>query len=66
GLEKLELLELSYNTNLSPWTFPTNLNSNSRLTVIILETTNLIGSLPDIFDSFSVLQTFYLSDNNLT
>ncbi|KAL4300965.1 hypothetical protein AHAS_Ahas17G0253600 [Arachis hypogaea] len=64
--EKLELLELSYNTNLSPWTFPTNLNSNSRLTVIILETTNLIGSLPDIFDSFSVLQTFYLSDNNLT
>ncbi|XLR32395.1 hypothetical protein HN51_052357 [Arachis hypogaea] len=54
GLENFELLELSYNTKLSPWTIPTNLNSNSRLTVIILETTNLIGSLPDIIDSFSL------------
>ncbi|XLU24851.1 hypothetical protein S245_060917, partial [Arachis hypogaea] len=61
----LELLELSYNTKLSPWTFSNNLNSNSRLTVIILETTNLIGSLLDIFDSFPVLKTFYLSENNL-
>ncbi|XLR32394.1 hypothetical protein HN51_052356 [Arachis hypogaea] len=63
--ENLELLELSYNTKLSPWTFSNNLNSNSRLTVIILETTNLIGSLLDIFDSFPVLKTFYLSENNL-
>ncbi|RYQ95464.1 hypothetical protein Ahy_B08g090765 [Arachis hypogaea] len=66
GLENLELLDLSYNTNLSPLTFPTNLNTNSRLIVIILENTNLIGSLPDIFDSFPVLQTFSLSENNLT
>ncbi|KAL4365108.1 hypothetical protein AHAS_Ahas07G0073100 [Arachis hypogaea] len=45
GLENLELFDLRYNTNLSSWTFPTNLNTNSRLTIINLENTNLIGLL---------------------
>ncbi|KAL4342891.1 hypothetical protein AHAS_Ahas11G0023700 [Arachis hypogaea] len=66
GLESLRLLDLRYNTNFPPWTFPTDLNSYSRLAILGLSATNFMGSLLDTFDSFPVLILLYLSENNLT
>ncbi|MED6176313.1 hypothetical protein PIB30_086948 [Stylosanthes scabra] len=66
GLDRLEFLDLSNNTNLPPWTFPTNLNTSQRLTNLDLSATNLVGPLPDIFDSFPILGLLFLPENNLT
>ena len=65
GLTSLQFLNLSENNNLAPWTFPTHLTNSSLLTTLNLKATNLMGSLPDIFDSFPQLYVD-LSKNNLT
>ncbi|MED6138504.1 hypothetical protein PIB30_074804 [Stylosanthes scabra] len=65
-LDSLEFLSLDRNTNLTPWTFPTYLTASSALYTLHLATTNLIGSLPDIFDSFPNLRSLNLNGNSLT
>ncbi|KAL5784278.1 hypothetical protein ACOSQ2_006670 [Xanthoceras sorbifolium] len=65
GLSNLQTLSLSQN-NLSPWSFPTELNKSTGLTTLYLDNTNLMGPIPDIFDSFASLQNVRLSYNNLT
>ncbi|KAL5851420.1 hypothetical protein ACOSQ3_006538 [Xanthoceras sorbifolium] len=57
-------LSLSQN-NLSPWSFPMELNKSTGLTTLYLDNTNLMGPIPDIFDSFASLQNVRLSYNNL-
>ncbi|MED6180486.1 hypothetical protein PIB30_010701 [Stylosanthes scabra] len=54
------------NNNLAPWTFPTDLIHSSRLNIIFLPNSNLVGSLPDIFGSFPNLQVLKLQRNRLT
>ncbi|MED6160459.1 hypothetical protein PIB30_051638 [Stylosanthes scabra] len=66
GLYSLEELALNDNTNLPRWTFPTDLNISSRLNYLQLSATNLMGSLPDTFDSFPILELLYLFGNYLT
>lgn len=62
----MQTLSLTNNINLQPWTFPTDLTQSFNLGTLELGSTNLIGSLPDIFDSFPSLQYVRLSYNNLT
>ncbi|PNX94382.1 receptor protein kinase TMK1-like protein [Trifolium pratense] len=66
GLTSLQKLSLTPNTNLAPWTIPTELTQSSNLVELDLGQTNLIGSLPDIFDTLVSLQKLRLSYNNLT
>ncbi|MED6190533.1 hypothetical protein PIB30_106819, partial [Stylosanthes scabra] len=66
GLTSLQVFRLDHNPNLAPWTFPATLNASSKLTIISLNTTNLIGSLPDAFHSFRDLEYLDLSRNSLT
>ncbi|KAK7272970.1 hypothetical protein RIF29_14015 [Crotalaria pallida] len=65
GLSSLRYLRLT-NNNLAPWTFPIDLTQSSNLQRIELESTNMMGSLPDIFAMFPNLNSLFLSYNNLT
>ncbi|MED6217372.1 hypothetical protein PIB30_016996 [Stylosanthes scabra] len=65
ALTSLNFLSLTYNTNLPPWNFPTDLIAHSsQLQRLFLEGTNLTGSLPNISRSFPAMEFLYL-DNNL-
>ncbi|MED6138580.1 hypothetical protein PIB30_075572 [Stylosanthes scabra] len=64
GLPYLAWLHLGNNTNLAPWTFP-NLIQSKKIKVLNLTATNVMGSLPPIFDSFTQLLTVVLCNNNL-
>ncbi|KAF7837052.1 receptor-like kinase TMK4 [Senna tora] len=66
GLTSLQMLSLTDNINLQPWTFPTDLIDSSNLGTLELGNANVVGSLPNIFDSFPSLQSVRLSYNNLT
>jgi Leucine-rich repeat (LRR) protein len=66
GLKSLKTLFLSSNSNLSPWTIPTELNQSTSLVTLAAGTSNLVGSLPDIFYSFPSLKVLDLAFNNLT
>ncbi|MED6122094.1 hypothetical protein PIB30_036608 [Stylosanthes scabra] len=68
GLDHLEVFNMRMNTNLPPWTFPTDLTRfSSHLYYLDLSDTNLMGSLPtDIFGPFPILTNLYLSGNHLT
>ncbi|MED6186721.1 hypothetical protein PIB30_069475 [Stylosanthes scabra] len=66
GLTSLQQFHFHNNTNLSPWTFPATLSASSKLNILDLDSSNLMGFLPDIFDSLSDLEILDLSSNNLT
>ncbi|GFY81740.1 leucine-rich repeat protein kinase family protein [Actinidia rufa] len=66
GLTNLQTVSLSDNPTLSPWTIPTNLTQSSSLGTFYASNSNIMGSIPDIFDSFPNLQNLRLSYNNLT
>ncbi|XP_010532727.1 PREDICTED: receptor-like kinase TMK4 [Tarenaya hassleriana] len=66
GLTSLQTLSMSDNQNLTSWIFPVELTDSASLTTIYLDNTNIFGTLPDIFDSFSSLQNLRLSYNNIT
>ncbi|KAK7379624.1 hypothetical protein VNO80_05088 [Phaseolus coccineus] len=66
GLTSLQILSIEDCFNLAPWSIPTELNQSSNLVKLDLGSTNLIGTLPDVFDSFVSLQELRLSYNNLT
>ncbi|MED6120981.1 hypothetical protein PIB30_025758 [Stylosanthes scabra] len=56
GLESLDSLRLDNNNNLAPWTlFSADVTDSSLLTSLSLPATNLMGSLPDTFASFTSL-----------
>ncbi|XP_057756654.1 receptor-like kinase TMK4 [Arachis stenosperma] len=65
GLPSLTTLWLGNNTNLAPWTFP-NLIQSTKIEELNLVATNVMGSLPEIFDSLPSLETVLLSNNSLT
>ncbi|GFY82536.1 leucine-rich repeat protein kinase family protein [Actinidia rufa] len=60
------IISLSGNPNLAPWTFPTELTQSNSLTTFSASNSGLVGSIPDIFNSFPNLQNLRLSYNNLT
>ncbi|GMY04808.1 putative receptor protein kinase TMK1 [Fagus crenata] len=70
GLTSLQSLTL--NSDLASWTIPTELTHATSLVTLYASNANIIGSLPDFFDSFpnlsncKSLRRVYLSDNNLT
>ncbi|XP_057477613.1 receptor-like kinase TMK4 [Actinidia eriantha] len=66
GLTNLQILSLSDNPSLAPWTFPTELIQSNSLTTFSASNSSLVGSIPDIFNSFPNLQNLRLSYNNLT
>jgi Leucine-rich repeat (LRR) protein len=66
GLTSLQELSMAININLAPWTFPTELSQSSNLVSLDLGQTNLVGSLPDIFNPLVSLQDLRLSYNKLT
>ncbi|XP_020997013.2 receptor-like kinase TMK4 isoform X8 [Arachis duranensis] len=66
NLTSLGVLSLANNTNLPPWTFPLHLTRSSSLISLDLESTNLMGSLPNLSHFFPYLDTVQLSNNNLT
>ncbi|XP_038874684.1 receptor-like kinase TMK4 [Benincasa hispida] len=66
GLTSLQILSLTQNVNLASWSIPTELTQASSLVSFYAGNANLVGSLPDFFDSFSSLQELRLSYNNLT
>ncbi|KAL4643900.1 hypothetical protein ACB092_02G124700 [Castanea dentata] len=61
----LQILTLSQNLDLAPWTISTELTQATSLVTFYASNANIIGSLPDIFDSISSLQDLRLSYNNL-
>ncbi|CAH8314366.1 unnamed protein product [Eruca vesicaria subsp. sativa] len=66
GLTSLQILSMSDNPNLSPWSFPSELADSTSLTTVYLDNTTISGVLPNIFDSFASLQKLRLSYNNVT
>ncbi|KAL6970926.1 Receptor-like kinase tmk4 [Sarracenia purpurea var. burkii] len=66
GLTNLQILSLSDNPNLESWVLPTDLTQSTSLGTISASNANIVGSIPDIFDSFPNLQNLRLSYNNLT
>ncbi|XP_057754429.1 receptor-like kinase TMK2 [Arachis stenosperma] len=67
NLTSLNVLNLANNTNLPPWTFPLDLTHSSfKLSYLILQATNLMGSLPNLSHIFPNLKSVILSNNNLT
>ncbi|CAH8361290.1 unnamed protein product [Eruca vesicaria subsp. sativa] len=66
GLTSLQILSISDNPNIAPWSFPSELADSNSLTTISLDNTTISGVLPDIFDSFASLQSLRLSYNNIT
>nr|XP_023923589.1 receptor-like kinase TMK4 [Quercus suber] len=65
GLTSLQILTLSQNLDLAPWTISTELTQATSLVTFYASNANIIGSLPDIFGSFPSLQDLRLSYNNL-
>ncbi|KAI7981040.1 Receptor-like kinase TMK4 [Camellia lanceoleosa] len=65
GLTNLQTMSLSDNINLAPWTIPSDLVQSSSLGNFSASNANIVGSIPDIFDSFLNLQNLRLSYNNL-
>nr|POF02700.1 receptor-like kinase tmk4 [Quercus suber] len=65
GLISLQILSLSQNLDLAPWTISTELTQATSLVTFYASNANIIGSLPDIFGSFPSLQDLRLSYNNL-
>ncbi|KAE8077202.1 hypothetical protein FH972_015787 [Carpinus fangiana] len=66
GLTSLHTLFLSENTNLAPWIIPTELTQATSLVRLYASNANVVGFLPDIFDSFPSLENLLLSFNNIT
>lgn len=66
GLTSLQILSLTQNVNLASWSIPTELTQASSLASFYAGNANIVGSLPDFFDSFSSLLELRLSYNNLT
>ncbi|MED6204588.1 hypothetical protein PIB30_010442 [Stylosanthes scabra] len=71
GLFSLQVISMSSNFNLAPWTFLTSLvmidhQHSSVLDSIYFDFTNMEGNLPDIFHSFPRLRYLVLHGNNLT
>ncbi|CAJ1849988.1 unnamed protein product [Sphenostylis stenocarpa] len=66
GLTNLQSLSMTDSINLAPWAIPTDLTQSSNLVKLDLGNANLVGTLPDVFDSFVSLQELCLSCNNLT
>ncbi|XP_059446985.1 receptor-like kinase TMK4 [Corylus avellana] len=66
GLTSLQTLSLSQNIDLAPWTIPNELTQATSLVTLYASSSNVVGSLPDIFDSFPSLTDLRLSYNNLT
>ncbi|BAT86659.1 hypothetical protein VIGAN_04433300 [Vigna angularis var. angularis] len=66
GLLSLQSLSMADNFNLAPWRIPAELTQSTNLVILDLGNTNLIGTLPDVFDSLVSLRELRLSYNNLT
>lgn len=66
NLTTLQTLSIGENPNLAPWIFPEDLSQSSTLVTLSAGKCNLVGAIPDIFESFPSLQSVRLSYNNLT
>ncbi|KAL7081772.1 hypothetical protein ACP275_14G059100 [Erythranthe tilingii] len=66
GLTSLQSFSINNNTNLPPWNIPTTLQDSTSLTSFLASKANIIGQIPDIFNSLPNFQILRLSYNNMT
>ncbi|XP_010246967.1 PREDICTED: receptor-like kinase TMK4 [Nelumbo nucifera] len=66
GLTSLQLLSISNNTDLAPWSIPVDLAQSTTLVTFYASRANIMGMIPDIFGSFPNLLSLRLSYNSLT
>lgn len=66
GMKSLLTFSISENVNLSPWTIPNTLTDSAAIISFMASRANIMGAIPDIFDSIPGLQNLRLSYNNLT
>ncbi|XP_021749188.1 receptor-like kinase TMK4 [Chenopodium quinoa] len=66
GLFSLQTLSLSFNEDLAPWQFPSELTDSPSLRSFYVNNANMEGPIPDVFGSFPGLQNLRLSYNNLS
>ncbi|KAK4482975.1 hypothetical protein RD792_010149 [Penstemon davidsonii] len=66
GLTSLQTFSISNNTFLPPWNIPDSLRDSTALTSFYATKANVIGEIPDIFESLPSLQSLRLSYNGMT
>lgn len=64
GMTSLETVNLDYNP-FSPWHLPESLKSADKIREFSADSSNLVGSIPDFFDSFVGLTSLHLALNKL-
>lgn len=62
----MQSFTISDNHNLLPWTFPIGLAESISLVTFLASKANIVGTIPDIFESFSNIRNLRLSYNNIT
>ncbi|KAK4492183.1 hypothetical protein RD792_002981 [Penstemon davidsonii] len=66
GLTSLQSFSINNNTFLQPWKIPHTLRDSTAITSFLASNANIIGEIPDIFDSLPSLQNLRLSYNAMT
>ncbi|KAL0286382.1 UNVERIFIED_CONTAM: Receptor-like kinase TMK4 [Sesamum angustifolium] len=66
GLTSLQSFSINNNTDLPPWEIPEGLKDSNALISFNASMANIVGEIPDIFDSMVNFQTLRLSYNNMT
>ncbi|KAK4440982.1 Receptor-like kinase TMK4 [Sesamum alatum] len=66
GLTSLQSFSINNNTNLPPWEIPESLKDSNALVSFNATMANIVGEIPDIFDSLVNFETLRLSYNNMT
>ncbi|KAK9068709.1 hypothetical protein SSX86_012824 [Deinandra increscens subsp. villosa] len=66
GLNGLQIVSISDNPDLSPWSIPETLDQSDKLHSFLASNAKITGNLPEIFDRLYNLQNLRLSYNNLT
>ncbi|XP_020552442.1 receptor-like kinase TMK4 [Sesamum indicum] len=66
GLTSLQAFSIMNNTDLPPWEIPVSLKDSNSLVSFNASMANIVGEIPDIFDSMLNFQTLRLSYNNMT
>ncbi|RZC68599.1 hypothetical protein C5167_031837 [Papaver somniferum] len=66
GLTSLQVISVSENSDLEPWSLPEDLTQSTNLVTIYASNCHLKGSIPDFIAGFVSLQDLRLSYNDLT
>ncbi|KAJ4822385.1 hypothetical protein Tsubulata_008921, partial [Turnera subulata] len=65
GLIGLKYFSISHNPSLASWSLPVTLAERGHLSSFTADYANLIGPIPEIFDSLPYLKTLWVGSNSL-